>query len=132
MPSSSRKSAVHYRIGTAAAFFLYAFGAFGWIVGFLLMLTGIGEIATWILDIIGEIIYVLWYALLGVSYFSGKSTQKLGIVGVSSLVNMIPFLDGVVPTFILQTAAMIHVTRKEDRERATKTSGESGGLPSTK
>ncbi len=111
---------VKYRIGTVSAFFLYALGAFGWLIGFLLMLTGIGEIGTWILDIVGEVMYIFWYGLLGVNYFSGKSAQKLGIIGTSSLVNLTPFINGIVPTFVIETWAMIRVTRKEDEERAEK------------
>lgn len=111
---------VHYRIGSIAAFFIIATAVFFDAIGFLLMLTGIGEIVTEIMGITGAIMFFIWFMFLGVNYLSGRSSQKLGVMGVSSLVEAIPFLNGISPTFTIGVLVLIRITRKEDREKAEK------------
>ena len=118
MTKTSSGVEVNYRIGTTSAAFLYGFGALGWFMSFLLTLTGIGIVVVWILNVIGQIIYITWYGLHGVSYVSGRASQKIGVLLAGTSISAIPGLNGLIPTFLIQTALIIHITRAEDREKA--------------
>lgn len=118
--ASSSAPEVNYRIGTLMAVFIVAVAAIFDAVGFLLMLTGIGAIATEIIGIVGSIFFFFLFLFLRVSFFSGKASAKLGIIGAGSVVEIIPFVNGISPTFTIETTALIHLTRKEDREKAKK------------
>lgn len=111
---------VHYRIGLAGAAFSIGLAVVMDLGGFLLMLTGIGEIATEILGITGSIIFFLWYLFHGVSYTTGNVGRKLGIMGACSLVEWIPFVNGIMPSFTIETISMYITVRREDREQAAK------------
>lgn len=120
MPTLSAQPEVHYRIGFVSGFFIIAAAVFFDAIGFLLMLTGIGEIMTEIIGFCASILFFIWFLFLRVSYFSGRATAKLGIMGAGSLIEMIPFVNGIAPMFTVETATLIHITRKEDREKAEK------------
>ena len=109
---------VQYRIGAISGFFIVATAVVMYGIGFLLALTGIGEIATEILDIGLSILFFFWFALLGVNYFSGRSSLKLGIMGACTVVEVIPFINAIAPALVIETVAIILITRKEDREKA--------------
>ena len=118
MAGQAANDTVHDRIGIISAFFIVSTAVVMYGIGFLLALTGIGEIATEILDIGLSILFFFWFALLGVSYFSGRSAAKLGVMGVCTLVEAIPFINALVPALIIETITIILITRKEDREKA--------------
>ena len=110
---------VEYRIGTFSGFLIVATAVFLDGIGFLLMLTGLGEIVTELIGICGSILFFVWFLFLGVSFMSGKATQKLGVIGVGTLIEVIPFINGISPTFTIETVSLIAISRKEDKEKAT-------------
>jgi hypothetical protein len=118
MAGQAANDAVHYRIGSIAAFFVVSTAVVMYGLGFLLALTGIGEIATEILDIGLSILFFFWFALLGVNYFQGRSAAKLGVMGACTLIETIPFLNALIPALVVETITIILITRKEDREKA--------------
>lgn len=120
MAGAPKTPNVHYRIGSIAGFFIVATAVFFDAVGFLLTLTGIGAIGTEIMGITGAIMFFIWFMFHHVNYLSGRSLQKLGVMGVGALVEAIPFLNGISPTFVIQTVLLIRITRKEDREEAQR------------
>lgn len=115
---------VQYRIGMLSAFFIVATAVFFDGIGFLLMLTGLGEIVTELIGICGSILFFVWFLFLGVNFMSGKSTAKLGVMGAGTLIELIPFINGISPTFTIETVGLIAITRKEDREKAEKKKSE--------
>ncbi len=118
MADEVANDSVHYRIGSISGFFIVATATVMYGIGFLLALTGIGEIATEILDIGLSILFFFWFALLGVNYFEGRATAKLGIMGACTLIETIPFINALVPALIIETVSIILITRTEDREKA--------------
>ena len=120
MPVVSSEPEVKYRIGTVVGFFIVSTAFFFDAIGFLLMLTGIGEIMTEIIGITGSILFFFWFLFLRVSFMSGKATAKLGVMGAGSIVEIIPFVNGISPTFTIETVSLIYITRKEDKEKAEK------------
>ena len=117
MPVAAANDNVNYRIGSASSFFIVATGVFFDALGFLLMLTGLGEIMTEIIGITGSILFFFWFVLLRVGFMSGKATTKLGIMGAGTIIEAIPFINGISPTFTIETVSLILVSRKEDREK---------------
>jgi hypothetical protein len=109
---------VQYRIGAISGFFTVATAVVMYGIGFLLALTGIGEIATEIIDICLSILFFFWFAFLGVGYFEGRAALKLSIMGACTLIEAIPFINALVPALVGETVSMILITRKEDREKA--------------
>lgn len=124
MPIVSSQPEVKYRIGMVSGFFIVAAAAFFDGIGFLLMLTGVGEIMTEIIGFDASILFFVWFLFLRVSYFSGRAAAKLGIMGAGTLIETIPFINGFAPMFIIETASIIHISRKEDREKASKENAE--------
>lgn len=118
MAGQAANDTVHYRIGIISAFFIVSTAVVMYGIGFLLALTGIGEIATEILDIGLSILFFFWFALLGINYFEGRSAAKLGIMGACTLIETIPFINALAPALVVETVAIILISRKEDREKA--------------
>lgn len=118
MAGVAANDSVHYRIGMVSAFFIVSVAVVFDAVGFLLMLTGLGEIVTEFIGICGSVIFFIWFLLLGVGFMSGKASSKLGIMGAGALIEAIPFLNGFSPTFVIETVSLILITRSEDREKA--------------
>ena len=113
----ARASHVDYRVSTASRFFIIGFAVLLDLTGLLLFWTGI---VPEILGFLGSIIFLLWFLLLGINYLSGRSLQKIGVIGVCSVIEMIPFLNGFSPTFTIETVVLIRISRKEDEEKAKK------------
>jgi hypothetical protein len=120
MAGQAANDNVHYRIGMVSAFFIVSTAVVLDAVGFLLMLTGLGEIVTEFIGICGSVIFFLWFLFLGTGFMSGKASSKLGVMGAGALIEAIPFLNGVSPTFVIETVSLILITRKEDREKAAE------------
>lgn len=107
-----------YRVGFVIGAFLVS-GAFALdALGLVFMLTGIGAIVTQILGVLGSIGFFILFFFLGAGFFQKKAIQKFGIAAIGSITEMIPFVNGISPTFTIETIALIHIMRKEDREKA--------------
>lgn len=87
-------------------------------IGFLLMLTGVGEIVTEIIGIIGSIGFWIIFFFLGANFFGKGTGTKVGIAVVGSIIEMIPFINGISPTFTIETVSLIYVMRAEDKKKA--------------
>lgn len=111
-----------YRVGFVIGFFLLGGAVTLDFIGFFLMLTGIGEIVTEILGVLGSIGFFILFFFLGAGFTQKKSLQKLSIGAVGSIIEIIPFLNGLSPTFTLETAGLIYLMRKEDKEKALENS----------
>lgn len=132
MPGSSTPPEPKYRIGFVVGFFLLGGAVVLDFIGFLLMLTGVGEIVTEILGVLGSIGFFILFFFLGAGFMQKKSLQKVGVGVVGSVIEMIPFLNGISPTFTGETASLIYIMRKEDKEQSLEKSKavaqKSGGL----
>jgi hypothetical protein len=90
------------------------------IIGFILMLTVVGEIGTMIIGITGDILFLVWFWFLGVNYFGGNSQSKLLTFITNSVAESIPFVNGIYPGFSVQAWRLIAIMKKEDEEKARK------------
>ena len=109
-----------YRVGFVVGCFLTAGSAFLDAIGFFLGITGIGEIVTQTIGYLGSIGFFGIFIFLRANFFNKKSIQKIGVGAVGSIVEMIPFLNAISPTFTIETVSLIYLMRKEDGEKSEK------------
>jgi hypothetical protein len=96
-------------------------------IGFLLMLTGVGEIVTEIIGFIGSLGFWIIFFFLGANFFGKGTGTKVGIAVVGSIIEMIPFINGLSPTFTIETVSLIYVMRAEDKKKAEDKAKASAG-----
>ena len=120
--SVSGSPEVHYRIGFVIGAFLMGGAVALDFLGFLFMLTGVGEVVTEIIGVLGSVGFFILFFFLGAGFFSKKKMQKVGVAVTGSIIEMIPFLNGLSPTFTIETFVLIYLMRKEDKEDAQKKS----------
>ena len=111
---------VRYRIGFIGGSILVGTAVVLYELGFFLMLTAIGEIATEIIDIGASVFFFIVFLFFKVNYFKGRSAAKIGVMGACTVIEWIPFINGFVPALVIEVVAIIFITRKEDREKAKK------------
>lgn len=106
---------MHERISPTTGFFILATSAIHQLIGFFAgWVPFLGTVWEWV----GYIAFLVWFAILGVNMLSGKNAlKKGGVMGVGAIVDSIPFLN-VIPAQLLSVWYVIHVTRKEDKEKA--------------
>lgn len=120
--SSSWTGRPKQRISIVAAFSLVAvalvFDSTQDLALFLIVLPGIGAafdiVISWLVSTLAAIVFGVWFAILGVNYFTGKApAKKLLIVLGCLIVELVPFLDAL-PAITFGVVALIIQTRLED------------------
>lgn len=111
---------VRYRVNVPQELLLKSSAVLLYLLGLLLTFTGIGAIATVIIDITADILYFIWFLFLGANFLSGRKEAKLFVLIGNGVVSLIPFLDGVYPSLPIEVWCMVHIMKKEDEERAAK------------
>jgi hypothetical protein len=106
------------KISSVQAFFMLATAFIVDATQFLvLFLPGVGEVIEFFLGATSVILFGVWFALNGVSYFGGK---KAGTKTMSALagavVELVPILDAL-PGTTLAIAGIIYSTRAEDAQK---------------
>ena len=118
---------VHYRVSTTQAILLYTTGGLFYVIQLGLMLTIVGEVGTWVLGVIGDIVFGIWFFFLGANFLGGKQSAKAGKVFIlNSLAELVPFLDGVYPAFIVEVWQILAIMKKEDEEKAAERAKKEG------
>lgn len=106
-----------HKIETVPAFFLLSLAILFDGIQFLLTLTVVGSLFSFLVTIIAALVFGLWFALLGVNYFGkGGATKLLTALG-STVIELIPIVDAL-PGISLGVAALIAQTRVEDAREA--------------
>jgi hypothetical protein len=119
--ANTSSSPVQYRVGFAQEILLKSSAATLDLVGFLLMLTVVGEAGTEVIGLTGDALYFIWFWFLGVNYMGGNSQSKIATALVNSIAESIPFVNGLYPGFSVQVWQLVKIMKKEDEENARKT-----------
>lgn len=82
---------------------------------FLLTLTGIGAVLSGFVALIAWLLFLAWFALLGVNYLSGGA-NKLIAAGASMVTELIPLVD-TLPALTLGVTAIIIQHNTEVRKK---------------
>ena len=100
------------RIGPVTKFFLIATSAGFQLVGIATgFVPGLGTIWEWF----GYIVFFVWFAILGVSFMSGKGAlKKLGAMGGGLIVDSLPGI-GSLPAQLVSVIIVVLITQKEDK-----------------
>ncbi len=108
------------RISMVTGFMMVGFSVCVDLLGLLIgPLPALGSI----LSIFSFVSLTLWFALVGVNFFSGRAAGKKMttlIMGFMSefLAGLLPILGGFVPATTITTMVLIAQSRKEDKENA--------------
>lgn len=105
-----------HRIGTVTAGLMIGLAVLVDGIQFLLTLTVIGSIVAMLISAFVWITFLIWFALCGVSYFDRGAAVRGGIVIVSAITELVPFINAV-PAVTLGVVALIIHSRIEDRKR---------------
>ncbi|MEK7079947.1 MAG: hypothetical protein AAB883_01640 [Patescibacteria group bacterium] len=89
------------------------------VIQFFLTLTVIGSFVSMFVAMLAWIVFFIWFALLGVSYFDAKGGKKLAIAGVSFISELIPFIDAL-PGLTIGVIMLVLQHNKEVDEMAAK------------
>lgn len=73
---------------------------------FLLTLTVVGTVVAWYLSALAWIIFLLWFALLGVSYFGKGAAIRFLTVFASAVAELVPVVNAL-PALTLGVVALI-------------------------
>lgn len=107
---------MNYRIHTITAGLMIGVAVLADGIQFLLTLTVIGSIVAMFVSAFVWIVFLIWFALCGVSYFDrGGATRGL-IMLTSAITELIPFINAV-PAITLGVVALIIHSRIEDRKQ---------------
>ncbi len=106
-----------YRITGVSMFFMYSVAimmdALQGLFTFLVFTAPFAELVTFI----AAPLFGLWFLIMGVSFFSGKSaTSKVLSALGSTVIELVPFLDAL-PGITIGVYGVISASRKEDREK---------------
>ena len=105
-----------HRINTITAGLMIGVAVLADGIQFLLTLTVIGSIVAMFISAFVWIVFLIWFALCGVSYFDrGGATRGL-IMLTSAITELVPFINAV-PALTLGVVALIIHSRMEDRKR---------------
>ena len=107
---------MNYRIHTITAGLMIGVAVLADGIQFLLTLTVVGSIVAMFVSTFVWIVFLIWFALCGVSYFDrGGATRGL-IVIASAITELVPFINAV-PAITFGVVALIMHSRAEDRKR---------------
>ncbi len=111
---------VRYRVSMVQSILIKSTATTLDVLGFILMLTVIGEVGTEVIGLTGGILFFVWFWFLGVNYTGGKASSKMVTIIANSVAESIPFLNGIYPGFTIETWRLISIMKKEDEEEARK------------
>lgn len=97
-------------------------------IGFLLTLTVIGEIATEIIGLTGDVLFLTWFWMLGTKFFEGRASSKVMTFIVNAVAEAVPFVNGVYPGFSIGVWRLVKITKEEDEEKARKNKAAQGAI----
>lgn len=117
-------ASVRYRVSTVQNALIKSTAVLFDVIGFILMLTVIGEMGTMVIGVMGDVLFLLWFWMLGANYMGGKSSSKLVTVLVNFVAENIPFINGFYPGFSVAAWRLISIMKKEDEEEAKKKNAE--------
>lgn len=103
------------RIGFVATFFLLlTAGLFDGVQFLVLFIPGIDVVVEFFVTVIALAVFGVWFAILGVNYFSGEQQgAKVIAMFSSSVVELVPLLDAL-PGITLGVWGVISAIKKED------------------
>jgi hypothetical protein len=110
-----------YRISGTQAFFLKISAIVLDGIGFLLMITVVGEVGTEVIGLTGDLLYGIWFWILGVKFFGGNARSKLLTIVANGVMEVVPFVNGVYPGFTVAVWRIVSIVKKEDEEKAERT-----------
>ncbi len=87
-------------------------------VGFLLMLTVIGEVGTEVIGLTGDALFFIWFWMLGAKFLTGQAGRKIVTLAGNALVEAVPFANGVYPGFSIAVWRLVKIMKEEDEEEA--------------
>lgn len=120
MPEKS--DSVEYRVSNTTAGFIIAVALLCDGAQFLLnFIPAIGQMLSWLITFSALAVFALWFALLGISYFSGKkaSSKVLSLLS-ATVVEMVPIINAV-PAITMGVIGVIVASRAEDVEKHRET-----------
>jgi len=88
-----------FSLATPEAILMFLFAGLLDGIGYLLLIIGLDDF--WITDIIGAIIIGLWMLSRGSSPLKLKKSSRLKRWGISTLVEAVPYLGDIMPSWIL-------------------------------
>ncbi|MDB5195145.1 MAG: hypothetical protein JWO84_329 [Parcubacteria group bacterium] len=117
MAASSSTAPVPYRVNNVQEFLLKGSACVLYVIQLILMLTLVGEVGTEVIGLVGDILYIVWFWLLGVNYFGGNSHSKLMTLVTNSVLETVPFVNGIYPGFCVEVWRLVAIMKKEDEEK---------------
>lgn len=105
-----------YRIHTIMAGLMIGLAVLADGIQFLLTLTVIGSIAAIFVSAFVWIVFLIWFAVCGVSYFDRGGAVR-GLILISSVITELVPLINALPATTLGVVALIIHSRIEDRKR---------------
>ncbi len=116
----SRQPDVEYRISSFQEILLKSSAVTLDGIGFLLMLTVIGGVATEIIGLSGDVLFLVWFWMLGIKFFEGRAGSKVMTFIANAVVEAIPFVNGIYPGFSIAVWRLVRITKDEDEKKAKK------------
>lgn len=111
---AERVSRPHKISNVTAGFMLAIAVIFDGIQG-LLTLTIFGALFSWFFTFLALVIFGVWFAILGINYFSGRAAGlKIASVFGSAIAEMVPFINGL-PAITAGVAGIIVSSRLEEK-----------------
>lgn len=105
-----------HRISTTTAFFMIVVAVLLDLIQFVFTLFVITSLLSELVTFFALCVFGVWFAILGVNYFSGKKVGlKLASVFTSAIVELVPLIDGL-PAITAGVVGIIVSVRKEDAQ----------------
>ena len=118
--AGSRQADVSYRISSFQEILLKSTALTLDGIGFLLMLTVVGEVATEVIGLTGDALFIVWFWILGTKFFEGRASSKIMTLMANAVLETIPFINGIYPGFSIAVWRLVRITKTEDEEKAAK------------
>ena len=77
----------------------------------------IGGFLNWFVNLIAWLTFFLWFKLNGVSI--GDSGRKWLVQGGTWMIEMLPFINGLTPGWVVFTISIIMISRYDDKQRTS-------------
>lgn len=101
-----------YRIGNFESGIMLAIAFSLWGLMVILSFTGIGEIASEFIALVGSFLFAAWFWVRG-AYKNKAALQNLMVTLGGTITDMIPFVNDM-PIMIIEVACVLLATRRED------------------
>lgn len=89
-------------------------------LGLVLMLTLVGEIGTEAIGLVGDSVFFIWFWMKGAQFTGKNSGKKMSTLLVNSIIESIPFINGVYPGFSVEAWRLTALMREEDEQDASR------------